>query len=193
MCLRPRAEGNDQPAEEGTGADGSREDRTEPRPRRQKGGVTKNHAVGRISRYSRSMSLAGALVLVVEDDPSHGTVIQAMLERLGAQVILAANGTEGLDRLEQGHATPDLIVCDLRMPGIDGYEFARRLRAHPRHGQARLIALTGLDPWETAPDTWGIGFDAHLTKPVTLGALAALSRYLSPPRVGRRPNRPPPD
>jgi CheY-like chemotaxis protein len=125
-------------------------------------------------------------VLVVEDNPSHGTVTQAMLERLGAQVILAANGTEGLDRLDR--ATPDLILCDLRMPRMDGFEFVRRVRAHPRHGRVRLIALTGLDPRESAPDTWGIGFDARLTKPVTLEALAALSRFLSPRlNVPRRP------
>jgi CheY-like chemotaxis protein len=132
------------------------------------------------------MPLTGALVLLVEDDSSHRTVTRAMLERLGAGVIVAANGREGLDQLEQ--RTPDLILCDLRMPGMDGFEFARRVRAHPRHGEARLIALTGLDPWESSVETWSTGFDAHLTKPVKLETLGALSRFLPLPR---RPPGPP--
>jgi CheY-like chemotaxis protein len=134
------------------------------------------------------MPLTGAVVLVLEDNPDHRAVTQVMLERLGAEVLLAANGTEGLDQLRR--RTPDLILCDLRMPGMDGLEFARRVRAHPTHRRARLIALTALDPWESALKTWSVGFDAHLIKPVTVETLAALNRFLAPPL--RPPNRPPP-
>jgi CheY-like chemotaxis protein len=127
------------------------------------------------------MALTGAVVLVLEDNPEHRTVTRVMLERLGAEVLLAANGAEGLDQLRR--RTPDLILCDLRMPGMDGIEFARRVRAQPRHRRARLIALTALDPWDSALKTWSVGFDAHLTKPVTIETLAALNRFLvRPPR-----------
>ncbi len=134
------------------------------------------------------MPLTGAVVLVVEDNPDHRTVTRVMLESLGAGVLVAANGTEGLDQLRR--RSPDLILCDLRMPGMDGLEFARRVRAQPIHRRARLIALTALDPWESALKTWSVGFDAHLIKPVTLETLAALNRFLAPPL--RPPNRPPP-
>jgi CheY-like chemotaxis protein len=138
------------------------------------------------------MPLTGAIVLVVEDNPDHRTVTRVMLESLGAGVILAANSREGLDQLTR--RTPNLILCDLRMPGMDGLEFARRVRAQPQHREARLIALTALDPWESALKTWSVGFHAHLTKPVTIETLAALSRYLLPPdaRLGRRASLPPP-
>jgi two-component system CheB/CheR fusion protein len=127
------------------------------------------------------MLLTGAVVLVVDDDPDHRLITREMLETLGAEVILAVNGTEGLDQLNR--RTPDLILCDLEMPEMDGLEFARRVRAHPRHGEARLIALTALDPWESVLKTWTASFDAHLTKPVTIETLATLSRYLGqPPR-----------
>jgi CheY-like chemotaxis protein len=134
------------------------------------------------------MPLTGAVVLVLEDNPDHRAVTQVMLERLGAEVLLAANGTEGLDQLRR--RSPDLILCDLRMPGMDGLEFARRVRAHPTHHRTRLIALTALDPWESALKTWSVGFDAHLIKPVTVETLAALNRFLAPSL--RLPNRLPP-
>jgi two-component system CheB/CheR fusion protein len=135
------------------------------------------------------MPLTGAIVLVVEDNPDDRFITRANLESLGAQVILAANGTEGLAQLDR--RTPHLILCDLRMPEMDGLEFARRVRGHPRHGRARLIALTALDPWESALETWSVGFDAHLTKPVTVETLAALSRYLAPHPDRSGPARPP--
>jgi CheY-like chemotaxis protein len=97
-----------------------------------------------------------------------------MLESLGAGVILAANGTEGLNRLDL--MTPDLILCDLRMPEMDGFEFARRVRANPRHSRTRLIALTAFGTQESYLKTWSVGFDALLAKPVTLEALDSLSR-----------------
>ena len=128
------------------------------------------------------MDLTGAVVLLLEDDPDHRTVTQAMLERLGAQVLLAANGADGLDQL--GRRMPDLILCDLRMPGMDGLEFAQRVRADPRYRRVHLVALTALDPWDSAVKTWSVGFDAHLTKPVTMETLAALNRY-----VARPPNK----
>jgi response regulator receiver domain-containing protein len=67
---------------------------------------------------------------------------RVMLERLGAEVLLATNGAEGLDQLRR--LTPDLILCDLRMPGVDGIKFARRVRAQPqrrRPDPRRLVTM----------------------------------------------------
>ena len=120
------------------------------------------------------MPLTGVIILVVEDNPDHRDLTRTMLESLGAGVILAANGTEGLNRLDL--MTPDLILCDLRMPEMDGFEFARRVRANPRHSRTRLIALTAFGTQESYLKTWSVGFDALLAKPVTLEALDTLSR-----------------
>jgi CheY-like chemotaxis protein len=120
------------------------------------------------------MPLTGVIVLVVEDNPDHRDLTRILLESLGAGVILAANGAEGLVRLDL--MTPDLILCDLRMPEMDGFEFARRVRADPRHGRVRLIALTAFGRQESYLKTWSVGFDARIAKPVTLEALDALGR-----------------
>ena len=75
------------------------------------------------------MPLRGLSVLVVEDDRDHRELAQEMLTALGARVTVVANGEEGVKRLiEDG--CPDLILCDLRMPVMDGFEFAREVRTH---------------------------------------------------------------
>jgi two-component system CheB/CheR fusion protein len=96
-----------------------------------------------------------------------------MLTALGARVTVVANGEEGVKRLiEDG--CPDLILCDLRMSVMDGFEFAREVRTHSPCRHARLVALTAIrDPMAYAR-TWTAGYDAHLEKPLTLEKLKDL-------------------
>jgi CheY-like chemotaxis protein len=70
--------------------------------------------------------LRGRKILVVEDDHDGREVIRRLLELLGAQVVVAADGLEALVRLES--LQPDAVLCDLGMPIVDGIEFARRMR-----------------------------------------------------------------
>jgi CheY-like chemotaxis protein len=78
-------------------------------------------------------------ILVIEDEPSFRRTLTAYLEDSGYRVLEAANGQEGLDRLERGK--PDVVVTDLRMPVMDGFEFMLHLRtANPG---TPVIALTG--------------------------------------------------
>jgi CheY-like chemotaxis protein len=66
---------------------------------------------------------------------------------------------------------PDVILCDLGLPGLDGYGVARRLRQNPSTAKARLIAVTGYGAEEDRRRSREVGFDAHLVKPVDPDAL----------------------
>ena len=121
--------------------------------------------------------MRGSTILVVDDDVDASDVVRRLLESLGARVVVAENGREGLSRLAN---TPShAVLCDLEMPIMDGLEFARRVRRDPRYRQVLLFALTG---WQAEADfrrTWEAGFDAHLVKPVTMEMLHSLARRLS--------------
>jgi len=122
------------------------------------------------------MPLRGVIVLVVEDDADSRETTQRMLEQLGAQVVTAENGEQGLAAI-LSHV-PDLVLVDLIMPVMDGYEFARRLRNDPKYRRVRLVALTGLREEPSVLKTWSLGFDGHLTKPVSMEGLdLLLSRF----------------
>jgi CheY-like chemotaxis protein len=125
------------------------------------------------------MPLRGVTVLVIEDHPDSRETMQRMLEELGARVVTAANGEQGLQAM-LSHA-PDLVLVDLIMPVMDGYEFARRLRSDPKYRRVRLVALTGLREEPSVLKTWSLGFDGHLTKPITEEGLDLfLSRFTGP-------------
>jgi two-component system CheB/CheR fusion protein len=126
--------------------------------------------------------LRGCTILVIEDDVEARDTARRLLESLGARVVVAENGHDGLNQLAS--VRPDAVLCDLGMPVMDGLEFARRVRRNPRHRHVLLFAVTG---WQGEADfrrTWEAGFDAHVVKPVTVEMLQALARRL--PRRGVR-------
>jgi len=73
---------------------------------------------------------------------------------------------------------PSIVILDVGLPGIDGLEVARRIRANPRHRGVRLIALTGYGQTADREATRAAGFDYHLVKPVQPGELLALLAQL---------------
>ncbi len=111
-------------------------------------------------------------VLVIEDNADTRDVLKLMLEVEGASVETAEGGEEGLRAAER--ARPDIILCDIGLPDIDGFEVARRIRARSDLAPSRLIALTGYGQAEDMRQAVKAGFDAHLTKPVNLDQLLAL-------------------
>jgi two-component system CheB/CheR fusion protein len=120
--------------------------------------------------------LRGSTILVIDDDLDTRDVVRRLLESLGARVVVAENGRDGLSRLAS--TPPHAVLCDLGMPVMDGLEFARRVRRDPRYRQVLLFALTG---WQDHGDflrSWEAGFDAHLVKPVTMEMLESLARRL---------------
>lgn len=121
-------------------------------------------------------------ILVVDDNRDAAESLAALLGLLGAQTAVAFGGTEALRAAED--FDPTLGILDIGMPGMDGCELARRLRAHPRHRGMGLIALTG---WGQPGDRARIaqaGFDHHLLKPVDEEALSAALRDLGQRRRG---------
>jgi signal transduction histidine kinase/ActR/RegA family two-component response regulator len=111
-------------------------------------------------------------VLVVEDDDDTRAVLRYMLETEGARVEAARSGGEGVRAAER--LQPEIVLCDIGLPDIDGMEVARRLRAAPALAGVRLIALTGYGQAEDVRQALDAGFDAHVTKPVNVDQLMAL-------------------
>lgn len=103
-------------------------------------------------------------VLVIDDHRDSLTALSQLLSLYGQEVRTADDGESGLDRLEEFAA--DAVICDIDLPGIDGYEVARRIRADARFAGIRLFALTGHGEDESIERARRAGFDEHLTKPV---------------------------
>lgn len=80
-------------------------------------------------------------ILVVDDDATVREVVRITLQREGYTVLVTADGFEALEVLHDG-GRPDLIVLDLRMPGMDGVEFLHRVRANPELAPLRVLVLT---------------------------------------------------
>jgi PAS domain S-box-containing protein len=113
-------------------------------------------------------------VLLVEDNRDAADSMAFLLERLGHHVQVARDGASAL---ELARATdPELVLVDIGLPGMDGYEVARRLRSGAGRAAPRLVALTGYGGPEHRERALAAGFDQHLTKPIELSALRALTR-----------------
>ena len=112
---------------------------------------------------SEGISLRGITVLVVEDEPDMRDLIQRTLEDHGAHVLAAASAPEGLQLLESG---PDLLLSDIRLPEIDGYELIRQIRARgDSHARMPAVALTAFARSEDRTRAIRAGFQSHLAKP----------------------------
>jgi CheY-like chemotaxis protein len=107
-----------------------------------------------------------------------------MLEAEGARVNAAGSGLEAVSLAE--HERPDIVLCDIGLPDIDGMEVARRLRASRALVGTRLIALTGYGQAEDVRQAIEAGFDAHVTKPINLDQLMALMAGRDEPLTGAR-------
>ena len=108
-------------------------------------------------------------ILVVEDDDDSREGLRMLLQASGYEVETAADGPDGLAKLTRGK--PDTAIVDIDLPGINGYEIARRARAAPELHGTRLIALTGYGRDKDRAAARDAGFNLHLTKPVSFAAL----------------------
>jgi CheY-like chemotaxis protein len=123
--------------------------------------------------------LHGVRILVIDDHEDARRMLAEYFAYLGANVAIAASGQEGL--ILYRDVLPDVVVTDIAMPTVDGYHVARELRAaaRARRHRLRIIAITAF--WEVHPELRAVraGFDAWVTKPVNLAALAALVTKLT--------------
>jgi signal transduction histidine kinase/ActR/RegA family two-component response regulator len=111
-------------------------------------------------------------VLVVDDSRDGADSLRALLELLGAEVRVAYDGPTALVAVSAFQ--PEVVLLDIGMPGMDGFEVARRIRLHPKSRKVTLIALTGWGQEKDRRDSEAAGFDHHLIKPVDMHALQGL-------------------
>lgn len=132
------------------------------------------------------MDLTKYKVLIVEDDPDIRGVLKMTLELAGLKVIEAKNGHECLTKLE--NKSPDLVIVDWMMPGMDGVELVRRIRQPKKHLKLPVIMLTAKSEEMDRVDGLDAGADDYITKPwrnsELLARIRALLRRSSPEQDG---------
>jgi PAS domain S-box-containing protein len=108
-------------------------------------------------------------ILVIEDDIDVANGLQFALEIDGHAVQVAHNGPDGIDRARRFH--PEVVLCDIGLPGMNGYEVARAFRSDPSLSGTLLVALSGYAQAEDIEKARGAGFDRHLAKPASMDNL----------------------
>jgi CheY-like chemotaxis protein len=103
-------------------------------------------------------------ILVVEDHPDAAEALRLLLEAFGHVVEVAHSGPAGVQRAIAWH--PDVVLCDIGLPELDGYGVVHQLRQDPATRTIRVIAVTGYGADEDRLRARQAGFDQHLTKPV---------------------------
>jgi two-component system CheB/CheR fusion protein len=121
-------------------------------------------------------ALQGLRLLIVDDDSESAGALAALLELEGASVTAVRGGDDALALLEG--VSVDLLLCDVGMPGMDGFDLMSRVRAHPRLSRLPAIALTGYMSASGDPRARAAGFDAYLSKPVSLDAVVAAAQQV---------------
>jgi CheY-like chemotaxis protein len=126
-----------------------------------------------------------AAVLLIEDNCDARQSLRTLLEHEGHAVDEAADGATGLAHAEASE--PDIVLIDIGLPNLDGYEVARRIRAR-RGARPILVAITGYGQADDRRRALEAGFDAHLTKPVVpdhlVEILATLTRQRAASTAG---------
>ena len=128
--------------------------------------------------------------MVVEDMRALSMVMGRLLEKLGHQVEVVESGAAAIQKLDDWK--PELIFSDISMPGMTGYELARRIRQRPDTDGVFLVAMTGYGQSSDRDKALAAGFDKHLVKPVDIQQLRLVFNELgardaqaaSPPAFG---------
>jgi DNA-binding NarL/FixJ family response regulator len=124
-------------------------------------------------------------VLIVDDVPDNLALLHDALDEAGYTVLVAFNGQAALDSAAQ--MPPDVVVLDALMPGLDGFEVARRLKADPRSAAAPIIFMTGLSDTEHVEAAFAAGGVDYVTKPIRpREVLARIAAHLRSARAQRQ-------
>jgi two-component system, cell cycle response regulator DivK len=123
------------------------------------------------------------LILVVEDNERNRKLLRDVLEYAGYDVRAARTAEEGITLAV--NEPPDLVLMDLKLPGIDGVEALRRLRASPRTADIPVVAVTAQVTREDRERALRAGFDGYVAKPISVRAFPdQVRRFLSSEEVG---------
>jgi CheY-like chemotaxis protein len=129
----------------------------------------------RRGEVARSQRLPPYRILIVDDNREAAESLGVLLEELGETISLAFGGREALQVVDTFE--PEVVLVDIGMPGMDGYEVCRRIRAAPGHRQTLLVALTGWGQDEDRERSRRAGFDHHFVKPLNVQKLRALLEH----------------
>ena len=131
--------------------------------------------------HAESTALEGVRILLVEDDPESRDALTAVLRLHGATVSAVGSSNEALKAL--GDQCPDVLISDIAMPGGDGYELMRAVRALPAEagGQVPAIALSAYVRVDDSRQSIAAGFSVHLPKPIDPGVLVHTVAQLRKP------------
>lgn len=102
-------------------------------------------------------------ILVVDDEPDLVMILRTALQTEGYEVVTASNGPDGLE--EASNSEPDLMVLDVMMPGMSGFEVLKKLKEEPKTSQIPVIMLTGVSEREKIQEALSSGIDYYLIKP----------------------------
>src|SRR5437868_15039224 len=116
-----------------------------------------------------SQTVAGKRILAIDDDPGMRTLVARILERAGCVVELASDGAEGLAAMRA--RVPALVLCDIQMPGLDGFGTLEAMRADPATAELPCVLLTSLGDRDSVRKGMRLGADDFLSKPVRVNEL----------------------
>ena len=119
--------------------------------------------------YAQQHDYSKYNVLAVDDIPLNLVLVQKMLSRFNFQMRTAANGQQALDAVSA--EKPDLILLDLMMPGIDGFEVIRQLRANPETAGIQIVILSALNSNEDVVKGFNVGANDFIMKPIIMEKL----------------------
>lgn len=129
-----------------------------------------------------------ATIVIIEDNPANLELMHYLLDAFGHHVLTATDGGEGLDLVRQ--TPPELIICDVHLPKVDGYEVARTLKSDPRLANIPLLAVTALAMVGDREKGLAAGFDGYLFKPIEPETFVSdVERFLAADRHGISPLR----
>ena len=119
--------------------------------------------------YAQDHDYSKYNVLAVDDIPLNLLLVQKMLSKFNFQFRTAANGQQALDAVAA--QKPDLILLDLMMPGIDGFEVIRRLRENPSTSDVQIVILSALNSNEDVVKGFNVGANDFIMKPIIMEKL----------------------
>lgn len=122
----------------------------------------------------------GERILVVEDDPQNSYLIGFILERAGYEVVSATDGEQAIDEVEK--AKPDLILMDMLLPKMNGYEATRRIKSQSEYKDIPIVALTAYSMKGDREKILESGSDGYISKPIDPETFVSeMQEYLRPP------------
>jgi two-component system cell cycle response regulator len=121
-------------------------------------------AAARSEQQQAESFLPQSMVLIVDDNPQNVELLQAFLESLPVKIVTAGDGIEALEKVEQHH--PDLILLDIMMPRMSGFQVCRKLKGDPKTRDIQVLMVTALNELGDIEQASESGTDDFVSKPV---------------------------